>query len=227
MAASGTTSDDMPGEARVDPASGGGPRAAGADQPTRSLVAAGDRCSACGAPLASDQRYCLACGERRGKTRFPMAAAAAPAVVPAAASAATRRTHVPSAAALIAGIGTLLLAMGVGVLIGRTNSNNTTPVATRASPVQVITVAGSGSRGSGAPTASRPGRPAKAAAAKTAAASKPKTVIVTKQVAAKASAAAAKVLGGNINTPPTVTMGQSGHGPGFTNGRFTGQFFGP
>jgi hypothetical protein len=31
----------------------------------------GDSCSACGAPLAADQRYCLECGERRTAARVP------------------------------------------------------------------------------------------------------------------------------------------------------------
>src|ERR1700722_6408667 len=32
-----------------------------------------DRCSSCGAELAVDQRYCVACGQRRGKPRFNLA----------------------------------------------------------------------------------------------------------------------------------------------------------
>lgn len=30
---------------------------------------AGDRCTGCGSPMASDQRYCLECGKRKGDTR--------------------------------------------------------------------------------------------------------------------------------------------------------------
>ena len=46
--------------------------------PRRSLGAAAgsDRCAACGAHLANDQRYCLECGERRGQARFTAPAAA-------------------------------------------------------------------------------------------------------------------------------------------------------
>lgn len=31
----------------------------------------GEQCAACGAPLATDQRYCLNCGERRAEPRLP------------------------------------------------------------------------------------------------------------------------------------------------------------
>ena len=192
-----------------------------AEERTRPLVAtAGDRCAMCSAPLASDQRYCLACGERRGKARF-LLPGTAPAASPAAAPGRDRRQpRLSSGAALIAGVGTLLLALGVGVLIGRTNSS--TPVATRNAPV-VVRVPESGlANSSGTSTAS----PA-ASRSKRAGASKPAKVVVTKQVAAKASAAASKVLGGKVNTPPTVTVGQLGQGAGYKNGHFTGQFFGP
>jgi hypothetical protein len=192
-----------------------------AEDPTRPLLAtASDRCATCSAPLASDQRYCLACGERRGKARFSLPSTA-PAASPAAAPGRDRRPpRLSSGGALIAGVGTLLLALGVGVLIGRTN--NSTPIASRNSPV-VVTVPESGAASSsGTPTA----LPA-ASRSKNAGASKPAKVVVTKQVAAKASAAASKVLGGKVNTPPTVTVGQHGRGAGYSNGHFTGQFFGP
>ena len=56
------------GEAPVDAAT----RATSLEAPTRQLVTAqvGERCITCEAPLASDQRYCLNCGERRGKSGF-------------------------------------------------------------------------------------------------------------------------------------------------------------
>ena len=73
-----------------------------------------DRCRVCGAPLASDQRYCVECGERRGAPRFAL-----PTPGPAVDSAATsrrvrRRPRMTPSATLIAGVGTLLLAMGIG-----------------------------------------------------------------------------------------------------------------
>ncbi len=114
-------------------------------------------CAACGAPLADDQRYCLQCGERRN----PMSSVLlAPAPRPASATpptpptppGVTRPGESPSRSnaviTLIAGVGVLLLAMGVGVLIGRAGSSKSaTP------PSTVITVsapAGTGGSSSGA-----------------------------------------------------------------------------
>src|ERR1700760_754947 len=111
-----------------------------ADAPTQQFVGAtvGDRCAACGTQLATDQKYCVNCGERRGKARFPVGTAA---VTPAAAAPpppprTTRKQRLSSSTALVAGVGTLLLAMGVGVLIGHTNNGSSK----NASAPQVITV---------------------------------------------------------------------------------------
>lgn len=77
-------------------------------------------CPACGGPMTLDQRYCLACGERNGGRRVPLPAppgsvvtAASPVPPPTAA-----RMTSPSTA-WAGGVGLLLLAMGVGVLMGR------------------------------------------------------------------------------------------------------------
>ncbi len=205
------------------------------DAPTQQLVAAtlGDRCVNCGVPLSSDQRYCVNCGERRGKLRFalPAAPAAVTEVRQTRRSAWRRgpsadRPRVSSGATLVAGVGTLLLAMGVGVLIGHTSG---TPKQAAAPPVQVVSVGG----GSGSATTAR--TPATTSSKKSgkgggsnskskarAAAAPPAAV------AAKASNAASKVLGGSKSLPPaTVTVGQQGHGPGFNKGgKFDGSFFG-
>jgi hypothetical protein len=97
------------------------------DSPPRPVE--GPACAACGAPLADNQRYCLECGERRqavshGTHAGPRGAIAGPAAgsIP---PAPRERQAPPSAAprtnnaTLLAGVGVLLLAMGVGVLIGR------------------------------------------------------------------------------------------------------------
>ena len=98
-------------------------------------------CASCDAPLAGDQRYCLECGERRlpmssvlaggipsgagapgGGTQAPTAPAppgSQPPKAPPADGAAQRN----NALTVIAGVGVLLLAMGVGVLIGRSGSS--------------------------------------------------------------------------------------------------------
>ena len=74
--------------------------------------------------MAADQRYCLECGQRRGDPRLPFmdAVVLMDTVIKgpqrASAAPATRRRRWSPNATLIAGIATLLLALGVGVLIG-------------------------------------------------------------------------------------------------------------
>ena len=136
-------------------------RAAPDDAQTQELVssAVGDRCTNCQAPLASDQRYCVTCGERRGKARFNFAAPAAPAAAPAPSPKRERAPRPSSGATLIAGVATLLLAMGIGFLIGNANNNGNTRAA--AAPPQVITVAGNALGGGAsnlAPTTVQPGQ---------------------------------------------------------------------
>jgi hypothetical protein len=106
-------------------------------------------CGGCDAPLAADQRYCLECGERHPQTSEflmagpPLGAASAPASAPAGPPAALPPALGGPATAqergntvtVIAGVGVLLLAIGVGVLIGRSSA-----AATRAARAQVITV---------------------------------------------------------------------------------------
>jgi len=178
--------------------------AADDDQPTLALPT-GDQCASCGAPLARDQRYCVACGERRGKPRLPFMDGrprqAAPATSAPTAPAAAKRSGSHAGATLVAGVGTLVLAMGVGVLIGRSGGNGGGRAA--APPVQVVTVAGGGGAATTTPT--------------------------TSTGSSKASKGSTKVrtLPRSKLPPPTVTLGQRGSGPGFRHGRFTGQFFGP
>ena len=137
-----------------------------ADAPTQQFVGAtvGDRCAACGTQLATDQKYCLNCGERRGKPRFALGSSPAPAAAaPAATSRPPKKQRLSSSTALVAGVGTLLLAMGVGVLIGHTDngsSKNTN------APAQIITVGGTaGGTSTGAAAATTQGK-AKAAKGK-------------------------------------------------------------
>ncbi|HUH80059.1 MAG TPA: hypothetical protein VLZ06_01930 [Solirubrobacteraceae bacterium] len=105
----------------------------------------GARCGACNAPIASDQRYCLECGERLapisafllgrrpdGTAEQPSAPPSAPPGVPPAPDAA--RAPRSNLLGVLAGVGVLLLAMGVGVLIGR--AGNSKPAAAKE---QVIT----------------------------------------------------------------------------------------
>jgi hypothetical protein len=140
----------------------------------------------------------------------------------------TRRPGLSSSTALVAGVGTLLLAMGVGVLIGHTDTNS----GQRASAPQIITVGGTGGAASSggaaaASTSSKAKKKAKAKVAKKSKADQAPKAQISKKQAAKAQAAAAKVLGTSKNLPPPTTkVGDKGHGPGYTKGKFTGTFFG-
>ena len=172
-----------------------------------------EQCSACGAAMASDQRYCVECGQRRGPARVPfmdeMAQTAREA--PAARRSPRRRARMSVDATLIAGIGTLLLAMGIGVLIGRSSNG----ASSKSARVQVVTVAGGGPSG-GAAAATTTASGAGAATSTKAAASQAK---VSATLAARKAAAGPP--------PKVVTVGSPGHGPGYQNGHFTGNFFGP
>ena len=105
--------------------------------------------------MAPDQRYCLECGERRtplssvllgGPPKRPGAGAPAP---PAAAPASVDGWPRGTTLTVIAGVGVLLLAMGVGVLIGRSGGSKQA-----ATPQQVISVASTPSAGTTAPASS-------------------------------------------------------------------------
>ncbi len=93
----------------------------------------GDACTTCGSALSPDQRYCLSCGTRRSGANLHFqqilaaeAAAQAPAVNTAQAAGgagaggATTRSSMPA----LASIACLLLALGVGVLIGKSGSGS-------------------------------------------------------------------------------------------------------
>ncbi len=182
------------------------------ETPLSPLPVARERCAMCGATLAADQRYCVECGQRCGPSRIPFTDGLTQAAKQTSSSSEPRSPRArPSVnATLIAGIGTLLLALGVGVLIGRegaSTSNSKTPA------VQVVTVAGGGGTGAAAATGGAESQQTSSAAAKTAA---------TGAAAAKAAKAAKPAV------PPTkvVKVGSKGSGPGYQHGHFTGNFFG-
>jgi len=130
--------------------------------PSMAGFGSNESCPNCGAHMAADQRYCLNCGHRRGDPRLPFmdavvfmesmgapvpgAAGTAPPPPPAEGSGPGRWN---ANAALIAGVATLVLAIGVGFLIGRTGHEGSTQAA--AAP-QVIKVEG-GTGGGGEETA--------------------------------------------------------------------------
>jgi hypothetical protein len=107
-----------------------------------------EHCPSCGALIAVDQRYCLECGQRRGEPRLPfmdavvfMDAMNKPPEAPSETLRKTKRGGISPNAALIAGVGVLLLALGIGVLIGRSGNHGATQAA---APPQVVTVGGAG-----------------------------------------------------------------------------------
>jgi hypothetical protein len=103
-------------------------------------------CRTCGSPLAADQRYCLQCGARRAEARLPFLDILAR-QVPQRAAAATGGAPPPAGswlgrmstnAAAVAGVACLLLALGVGVLIGGLGQDDSAASGTP----QVISVGG-------------------------------------------------------------------------------------
>jgi hypothetical protein len=202
-----------------------------AEQPTRELAAAPatgaeDRCANCGAALATDQRYCVECGERRGQSRFPGTQAATEVRTVRRRSAGGPRTQrMSSGATLIAGVGVLLLAIGLGVLIGHLGHTNTSTTRAAAAPT-IVTVqgGGAGTTAASTPTTTTAKTPKLSGKLKKAAAA---TAPPSAAVQKKGQAAAGKVLGNAKNlAPPTVTNGQSCTGAGCQGGKFTGNFFG-
>ena len=175
----------------------------------------GDLCAACGAALAPDQRYCLQCGARLGQARSPAVKQQSPALVESTPLAPnrSRRPKMSADSTLIAGIGTLLLALGVGVLIGR--SGNSSSTKTGAPQVLTIPSVASAAPGTGA-TGAAAATPATTAATAASAASSSKTA---KAKPPPVGAKLAPVKG-------AVKIGSKGSGPGYQGGKFTGNFFG-
>lgn len=191
----------------------------------------GDACGSCGAPLASDQRYCLECGRRRGDPRLPfmdavvlMDAVKQPKQAPPPAKKKKGGGGISPNAALIAGIGVLLLALGIGVLIGRSGNHE---VAQTAAAPQVIKVGGGG----GEETAASSGK-----GGKTTTGGGGKANLKTekqKEAALKAAEnhpAAEEVLkpAAGVKLPPAaVKPGDKceAGAAGCENGEFTGNFF--
>lgn len=192
--------------------------------------AGGEQCSSCGKAVAADQRYCLHCGQRCGEPRLPfmnavtfMDAMRAPATAPATASPPPqRRRRISPNAALIAGVGTLLLAMGVGVLIGHSGSQ--TVATNAAAPAQVITVhsgGGEAETAAAAGTHSGNGKGSKKSAKASASAKQ----------RAETGQGAEEVLkpSAGVKLPPATAQPGSkceSGAAGCKHGEFTGDFFG-
>jgi hypothetical protein len=176
--------------------------------------------------LAADQRYCLECGNRRGDPRLPfmdavvlMDAVKRPRQAPPPPTKRKRSSISPNAA-LIAGVGTLLLALGIGVLIGR-SGNHTTAATTQAAP---IVIKGNGEESKTAPSA-KTTTGGGAANAKT---KKQKAAALKAAEKHPAAEAVLKPKAGVKLPPPTAQPGEtcSGDTAGCENGKFNGNFFG-
>jgi hypothetical protein len=172
----------------------------------------GQGCGACGAAMAADQRYCVECGERRGAQRVSLLEGPAqrPRESPPRPAQPSQRRIAPVNSTLIAIIGTLLLALGIGVLIGR--SGNTS---VKSPPAQVVTISGGPATGATTTT------PATGTATTPASGSSSTTAKTKSKTAAKSTST-------KSTTPPpkAVKVGTPGHGRGYQNGHFTGNFFG-
>jgi hypothetical protein len=141
-----------------------------------------------------------------------------------------RGQRISSGTTLVAGVGVLLLAIGLGFLIGRAGHTSNQKAASTP-PVQVVTVNGGGGSASTTPTTQTH---------TTAASSTPKglsgklkkaadqTAPPSKAVQQKATQAAGKVLGNSshLAAPTTSQGGSCSGGAGCQGGKFTGNFFG-
>jgi hypothetical protein len=177
------------------------------------MAASSERCPNCGAGMAPDQRYCIQCGERRsgGGLRDALPRAQTPAV----AAAPPRRIRMSANSSFIAGIATLLIAMGVGVLIGRTGDHASKSSGT--TPYQVVIPGGAAAGATGAAsTAPTSGTTSKKSAAK-------------KTKSAKSGGASKTPSTTKVKLPPPVVKvgGACPKGAkGCQDGKFTGGFFG-
>lgn len=148
-----------------DPASGDPTRALADAAPLHRpwLGADGEPCAGCGAPLASDQRYCLQCGVRRAAARVPFLdiLPAPPKPARPAATAPTERERRPLPAGAAAAVAAALLGMGVlaGAIVAGDEAPVVTPPAAKA-PVVNVTNAGAPAPGGAAPGAAASPAPA-------------------------------------------------------------------
>jgi hypothetical protein len=198
-----------------------------AAQVKASAVQAGDRCASCGALLAPDQRYCLECGLRRGDPRLPfmdavvlMEAVKRPAQAPPPPK--RERSGISPNAALIAGVGTLLLALGIGVLIGRSGNGETSGTARQPAPIVIHS-------GGGEEATAATGKNSTGGGAASKAKTKKQKQAALKE--AETHPAAEEVLkpAGNVKLPPAKVQpgGKCEAGTaGCENGKFSGNFFG-
>jgi hypothetical protein len=118
------------------------------------MISDSTSCPDCGAPMGGDQRYCLNCGQRRGAPRVPFPPTVPTETVTEVAPAAASPRHT-SATIWVTAVGVLLLAMGVGVLIGKSGSDDTTQPVRAAAPITVTVPGGTGTAAAAATTTAK------------------------------------------------------------------------
>ena len=194
------------------------------------VTATGEQCPSCGTAVAADQRYCLHCGQRCGEPRLPfmnavtfMDAMKRPSAAASSPPPKQKQRRLSPNAALIAGVGTLLLAMGVGVLIGR--SGDTTAVAPQAA-APIVIKGGGGEEAKSATT----GKTALAGGDGANAKGKKQSAAALKKEATSGKGAEEVLKPSNGVKLPPATVKPGGKCPagttGCKGGEFTGEFFG-
>lgn len=185
-------------------------------------ITSGDHCAVCGASMAADQRYCLACGERRGQARFTAASTLSAPRSSSGREAGHQGSRFSPGTTLIAGVATLLIALGVGVLIGRSGNSSPSPSSSKVQlvpygPSTAVSTNGGGTSGATGATggSSNTGHPSKGKASK------------SSSTGGSGSGGGGPVKTVQTKPPSTVKVGAKGHGAGYTHGKFTGNFFGP
>jgi hypothetical protein len=99
----------------------------------------GEPCAGCGAPLASDQRYCLNCGSRRAEARLPFLEILRYGATENSHEAVPPTRRQPSTPLVAVGVaGAFAIVLGLGVLIGSLGDDGKQVAA---APPPVITVA--------------------------------------------------------------------------------------
>jgi hypothetical protein len=141
-----------------------------------------------------------------------------------------KRSSISANASLIAGVGTLLLALGIGVLIGKTGENNSggggQPVVQVGGTGTETASAGSSTEAAGGKGGAKKG--AKASAGKTDKAKSKAKLSTGSSGTTKAAEEVLKPAGDVKLPPPTVEKGGSceAGSAGCEGGKFTGEFFG-
>ena len=165
--------------------------------------------------MAPDQRYCVECGQRLAHARPPFLSDPAK-TAQATGSPPPRkpRFQVSPNVALIAGVATLLLALGLGIYIGSLAKGSSAPAR------QVVAVPSTGPTGTGSTGATAETGTTGGATGKSSKPTGSSSSPAAKASSTKPTAAASKPPN------PTVQVGQKGSGPGYQHHEFTGHFFG-